>query len=70
MIKKLLLKFNSKNLVLGVIGLGYVGLPICEDFQELELRLLALITILIKLKFLKKGLSYIKTNKLKNFKYF
>ena len=27
-------KFNSKNFKVGVIGLGYVGLPICERFSR------------------------------------
>ena len=70
MIKKLLLKFNSKKFKVGVIGLGYVGLPICERFSRAGVEVIGVDNDPNKIKILKKGLSYIKTNKLKNFKYF
>ena len=70
MIKKLLLKFNSKKFKVGVIGLGYVGLPICERFSRAGVEVIGVDKDPNKIKILKKGLSYIKTNKLKNFKYF
>ena len=70
MIKKLVSKFNSKKFKVGVIGLGYVGLPICERFSRAGVEVIGVDNDSNKIKILKKGLSYIKTNKLKNFKYF
>ena len=70
MIKKLLSKFNSKKFKVGVIGLGYVGLPICERFSRAGIEVIGVDNDSYKIKILKKGLSYIKTNKLKKFKYF
>ncbi len=70
MIKKLLLKFNSKKFKVGVIGLGYVGLPICERFSRAGIEVIGVDNDPNKIKILKKGQSYIKSKKLKNFKYF
>ena len=70
MIKELLSKFNSKNFKVGVIGLGYVGLPICERFSRVGVEVIGVDNDPNKIKTLKKGLSYIKSNKLKNFRYF
>ena len=70
MIKELLLKFNSKKFKVGVIGLGYVGLPICERFSRAGIEVIGVDNDPNKIKILKKGQSYIKSKKLKNFKYF
>ena len=70
MIKELLSKFNSKNFKVGVIGLGYVGLPICERFSRVGVEVIGVDNDPNKIITLKKGLSYIKSNKLKNFRYF
>ena len=70
MIKKLISKFNNKNISVGVIGLGYVGLPICERFSKSQIDVIGVDNDVNKINMLKKGLSYIKSNKLKNFKYF
>ena len=70
MIKKLVSKFNSKKFKVGVIGLGYVGLPICERFSRVGVEVIGVDNDFNKIKALKKGLSYIKSSRLKNFKYF
>ena len=70
MIKKLISRFNNKNFTVGIIGLGYVGLPICERFSKAGIKVIGVDSDLNKIKSLQKGLSYINSNKLKNFKYF
>ncbi len=70
MIKKLLSKFDNKNISVGVIGLGYVGLPICERFSKSQINVIGVDNDPNKINLLKKGLSYIKSSKLKNFQYF
>ncbi len=69
--KKLLLsKFKNKKFIVGVIGLGYVGLPICERFSRAGVEVIGVDNDSYKINTLKKGSSYIKSNKLKNFNYF
>ena len=70
MIKNLLYKFKNKKFTVGIIGLGYVGLPICERFSSVGIDVIGVDNDIYKINSLKKGLSYIKSNKLKNFKYF
>ncbi len=70
MIKKLLSKFKNKKLTVGIIGLGYVGLPICERFSRAGIEVVGVDNDNNKIETLRKGLSYIKTKNLKNFKYF
>ena len=45
-------------------------MPICERFSRAGVEVIGVDNDPNKIKILKKGLSYIKTNKLKNFKYF
>ena len=70
MIKELLSKFNSKNFKVGVIGLGYVGLPICERFSRVGVEVIGVDNDPNKIKTLKKRIVIYKSNKLKNFRYF
>ena len=70
MIKKLISKFKQKKFSVGIIGLGYVGLPISERFVSAGINVIGVDSDPHKIKSLKKGLSYIKSQKLKNFKYF
>ena len=70
MIKELLLKFKNKKFTVGIIGLGYVGLPICERFSKAGIKTIGVDNDKFKIETLKKGMSYIKSNKLKNFRYF
>ena len=70
MIKKILEKFKNKKFKVGIIGLGYVGLPLCERFSRVGINVIGVDNDSFKIETLKKGLSYIKSDKLKNFKYF
>ena len=70
MIEKLLLKFKSKKISVGIIGLGYVGLPICERFVRSKIKVIGVDDDNNKINSLKKGNSYIKSSRLKKFKYF
>ena len=70
MIKQLLLKYKNKKFTVGIIGLGYVGLPTCERFSKAGIKVIGVDNDKLKIKALKKGLSYIKSKKLKNFEYF
>ncbi len=70
MIENLLLRFKKKKFIVGIIGLGYVGLPICERFCRAGVEVIGVDSDPNKINTLKKGKSYIKSNKLKNFKYF
>ena len=69
--KKLLLsKFKNKKFIVGVVGLGYVGLPICERFSRVGVEVIGVDNNSSKINTLKRGSSYIKSSKLKNFNYF
>ena len=70
MIKEILKKIWSKKFTVGIIGLGYVGLPLCERFSRAGIKVIGVDNDSFKIETLKRGLSYIKSNKLKNFKYF
>jgi UDP-N-acetyl-D-mannosaminuronate dehydrogenase len=63
-------KIIKKKFILGVIGLGYVGLPIANRFIKEGIKVFALEQDLEKVKKLKKGINYIKNKSLKNFNYF
>lgn len=55
----LLQKINSRSAKLGVIGLGYVGLPLARAFSEQGIRVLGFDTDLVKVQRLSRGESYI-----------
>ena len=63
-------KIIKKKFILGVIGLGYVGLPIANRFIKEGIKVFALEQDLKKVKKLKKGINYINNTSLKNFNYF
>ena len=46
--KTLLKKINSKNLSVGIFGLGYVGLPLALRFAEKNLRFMDMMSMLIR----------------------
>ena len=69
-IKKFIKKIQSTKFSVGVIGLGYVGLPICARFVKANIKVYGLDNDKKKINLLKKGISYIKNNNLKNFNYF
>ena len=63
-------KIVQKKFILGVIGLGYVGLPIANRFIKKGIKVYALEQDLEKIKKLRKGINYINNFSLKNFNYF
>jgi UDP-N-acetyl-D-glucosamine dehydrogenase len=67
---KLFSRLGNKNLQIGVIGLGYVGLPLCERFSRAGVKVIGVDNDKNKIKYLQLGKSYIKSKKLVNFKYF
>ncbi len=70
MFEKLKKRLSSKNFTVGIVGLGYVGLPICERFVSSGIKVVGVDSDQKKINLLKKGISYIKSPKLSNFKYF
>ena len=54
-------KILSKSLNIGIVGLGYVGLPLALAFAKQNINIIGLDSDPIKINFLKKGKSYIKT---------
>ncbi len=61
---------KSKKFKVGVIGLGYVGLPLVNLFEKKGIEVFGIDNDIKKINFLKKGKSYISSKNLKNFKYF
>ncbi len=60
MIKGLLEKIKSKKALIGVVGLGYVGLPLAREFTTGGVKVLAFDIDENKVKKLNAGKSYIK----------
>jgi UDP-N-acetyl-D-glucosamine dehydrogenase len=58
--KQLIDKLNSRNAVIGIIGMGYVGLPLALRYLEVGYRVLGLDIDLSKVDQLMAGKSYIK----------
>ena len=63
-------KIISKNFTVGIIGLGYVGLPIANRFIKKNIKVIGLEQDKNKIEKLKKGISYINSPSLKKFRYF
>lgn len=57
--KTLIEKFESRKAVIGIVGLGYVGLPLLLRFHAVGFRVLGLDIDPIKVEKLNDGLSYI-----------
>lgn len=57
--KEFLQKLDTKEAIIGIIGLGYVGLPLILSFAEAGFRVLGLDVDIRKVDMLKQGLSYI-----------
>ncbi len=58
--KDLLKKINNKQALVGIIGLGYVGLPLMLEFCENDIKVLGFDKDESKEKLLNQGKSYIK----------
>tara|TARA_B100000989_G_scaffold296196_1_gene278889 strand:- start:359 stop:1642 length:1284 start_codon:yes stop_codon:yes gene_type:complete len=59
MITELLKKIKNKNVKIGIVGLGYVGLPLAKTFCKKKLSVLGFDTDIKKINKLRKGISYI-----------
>ena len=69
--QKLLKKISQKKHAIGVIGLGYVGLPLCLRIIKKKIKVLGVDIDEDKIRNLKNGKSYISdinNNKLSYFK--
>lgn len=58
--EKLLKKIEEKSALIAVLGLGYVGLPLCLRFAEVGFHVLGIDIDPEKINHLKQGTSYIK----------
>ena len=54
-------KILSRSLYVGIVGLGYVGLPLALAFAKQNINVIGLDNDIQKIITLKKGKSYIKT---------
>ncbi len=57
--KELLSSIQSKNITVGVVGLGYVGLPLAIEFADLGIRTIGIDVSAEKVSMLQKGKNYI-----------
>ena len=53
-------KISSKSFNLGVVGLGYVGLPLLLAFAKKNIKIVGIDNDIMKINKLNNGLSYIK----------
>lgn len=60
-------KIKSREAVIGIIGLGYVGLPLLREFLRAGFRVIGFDTDEKKVRLLKKGESYIKGMEVSSF---
>ena len=60
MIEKLLARINNKSYTVGIVGLGYIGLPLMWTFNKQDLPVLGFDIDEAKVKNLKSGTPYIK----------
>ena len=60
MIKKILKKINSRDYTVGIIGLGYVGLPLAWSFYKNGLKIIGFDVYQYNISNLKNGKPFIK----------
>ena len=70
MIKQLILKIKKKKFKVGIIGLGYVGLPLASRFINKNIDVLGVENDQAKIDLLQNGKSYIPDVHQKNISYF
>ena len=58
---KLLSKIKNKKSVIGIVGLGYVGLPLVREYSRKKFKVIGIDIDKKKVDYLKKGKSYIKS---------
>lgn len=66
MSKYILAKIKNRKIKVGIIGLGYVGLPLAIRFLNQKIDVLGIDTDINKIDLIKKGISYIENKKFKN----
>ena len=59
MVKELLQKIESKKALIGIVGLGYVGLPLVREFTRGGMKVMGFDIDPVKVKMLAAGKSYI-----------
>jgi UDP-N-acetyl-D-glucosamine dehydrogenase len=67
---QLLNKIKQKKINIGIVGLGYVGLPLAIRFLKKKINVYGIDTDKKKISYLKKGKTYIRSIKTKDIKYF
>ena len=65
MSKYILAKIKNKKIKVGIIGLGYVGLPLAIRFLNQKIDVLGIDADKNKINLIKKGISYIENKSLK-----
>ncbi len=70
MFKPLITKIKTKKIKVGIIGLGYVGLPLAIRFLNSKIKVLGIENNTNKIQLIKKGVCYIENKKFRNDKYF
>jgi UDP-N-acetyl-D-glucosamine dehydrogenase len=58
--QQILDKINSKEITVGIIGLGYVGLPLAVSFAEIGVKVIGFDKSQIKVDKINSGNNYIK----------
>lgn len=70
MFRTLLTKIKNKKLKVGIIGLGYVGLPLAIRFLNSKVNVIGFESDLKKIQLIQKGVCYIENKSFKNDGYF
>ena len=70
MLKKIIKKIKDKNIVIAVVGLGFVGLPLSIRFIQSGHKVLGIDQDSKKTNLIKKGISYISSIKNTELDYF
>ena len=70
MFAQLLSKIKNKKFQVGIIGLGYVGLPLAIRFLNAKINVIGFETDSDKNNLIQNGICYIENKKFKNDKYF
>ena len=66
----LIKKIRNKSFSIGIVGLGYVGLPLCVRFIKENISVYGIDSDIKKISSLKKGKSYITSISDKHLNYF
>lgn len=68
--KQLIKKIESRDATIGIVGLGYVGLPLASEFLKENFKVIGFDIDETKISFLQRGKSYINHMDGKEFKNF